>query len=643
MGPLAEGLLTLAPGVRAAVVPHQGVVIDTPTSFAVVRGKGAIALVEALLAGPQDWQVLHRSHPDAPGIVDAWSARNLLVQVHPPRLAHLVTLGPDPRPVRTALHAAGMAAADAPTDSVHLTLVLADSLLDERVHEALATAPAAAVTAVLDLSGDRADIAILKGGCWTCLARRYRLNHPVRGLVAFPRRPDHLPTLSTVARVLDRAIRSPTPSGRMAGRLVRIGGTRVSHHTAARLPSCLACAPRGSADLRPADLLDPHLGIASDPVEADASSRVRVVHVRYRSPLVPTSLADLTAHSGGVATGRGQTLRHALESAIWEAAERTSGYWHPGRLHILASASDLGRAALLPHTTDLHSERQRDLADSQPQASSLLAVPPAFPHAARTAWVSARPLAAGGTRWVPAARVFYGYPAPFAAAHSNGCATGATRRDAAFRGLLELVERDAVALWWYTCSRRPALDPETLADDLRSLSEDLDRDGRSLHLLWLEHDIRTPVVAAVSRRRSGPPGWALGFGAALTPQAAALRAATEMVQLLAAPTNPLAWAETLQDAPWLVPDGVVTLDPAAAPPRPLDALVSRVMAVGVDPYVVDHTHPDVGVPAVRVLAPGLVHIWRHLGAERLYRVPLALGWHPHPLTESDMNPHDLTL
>ena len=49
-------------------------------------------------------------------------------------------------------------------------------------------------------------------------------------------------------------------------------------------------------------------------------------------------------------------------------------------------------------------------------------------------------------------------------ADSNGNAAGSSIEDAVLQGALELIERDAVALWWYNRSRLPAVDLDSFND-----------------------------------------------------------------------------------------------------------------------------------------------------------------------------------
>ena len=63
---------------------------------------------------------------------------------------------------------------------------------------------------------------------------------------------------------------------------------------------------------------------------------------------------------------------------------------------------------------------------------------------------------------MPTALCYYSYPLPedqhFCQADSNGSAAGNCLEEAILQGFMELVERDAVALWWYNRVQRPGVD-----------------------------------------------------------------------------------------------------------------------------------------------------------------------------------------
>jgi len=53
-------------------------------------------------------------------------------------------------------------------------------------------------------------------------------------------------------------------------------------------------------------------------------------------------------------------------------------------------------------------------------------------------------------RYLPTSTLYFFYRGPYPyPADSNGCAAGNTREEAIVQGFLELVERDAYAIWWY--------------------------------------------------------------------------------------------------------------------------------------------------------------------------------------------------
>jgi ribosomal protein S12 methylthiotransferase accessory factor len=54
--------------------------------------------------------------------------------------------------------------------------------------------------------------------------------------------------------------------------------------------------------------------------------------------------------------------------------------------------------------------------------------------------------------------------------------------------------------------------------------------------------------------------------------------------------------------------------------------------------VLDQTRPEIGMPVVKVVVPGMRHFWPRFAPGRLYHVPVQLGWLPRPTDEGDLNP-----
>src|SRR5204863_3537779 len=68
------------------------------------------------------------------------------------------------------------------------------------------------------------------------------------------------------------------------------------------------------------------------------------------------------------------------------------------------------------------------------------------------------------------------------------------------------------------------------------------------------------------------------------------------------------------------------------------ACVNLVKRAGLDFLVLDQSRPDIEVPVVRVIVPGLRHFYRRFAPGRLYDVPVKLGLRDRPLSENELNP-----
>jgi thiazole/oxazole-forming peptide maturase SagD family component len=115
-------------------------------------------------------------------------------------------------------------------------------------------------------------------------------------------------------------------------------------------------------------------------------------------------------------------------------------------------------------------------------------------------------------------------------ADSNGCASGATWPEALERALLECIERDAMAIWWYGRQNRHHLPASSLDPLAPRLSWWLGHRQRHYLMIDVTSEIGVPVVAAVSFDDDGRRV-AMGSAAALDTGQAAILAVTEMIQM----------------------------------------------------------------------------------------------------------------
>jgi bacteriocin biosynthesis cyclodehydratase domain-containing protein len=364
--------------------------------------------------------------------------------------------------------------------------------------------------------------------------------------------------------------------------------------------------------------------------------------------------------------GKGKTEAQAKAGALAEAIERYSGVFDGTEPRIWNTFHSLGDAAIHPNDCMRYSEAQyARCRDTQPLRSRRVPVP--FDESLEVEWSALWSLTHERWRHLPTAYCYYDYPLMperrFCWADSNGCAAGNSIEEAILQGFLELVERDCVAVWWYNRLRRPAVRLESFDEPyfatLRSYYRSLQRD---LWVLDLTGDLGIPAFAAISRATGTPSGdLIMGFGCHLDPRLGILRAMTEANQFLpiviARSSDPsatfattdkeiLAWltTATLETQPYLVPAGetVNANDFRRCEHEDLkddvEACVRIAAAHGMETLVLDQTRPDIGLPVVRVVVPGLRHFWERLGPGRLYTVPVTLGWLEAPLAEDSLNP-----
>jgi oxazoline/thiazoline synthase len=119
-------------------------------------------------------------------------------------------------------------------------------------------------------------------------------------------------------------------------------------------------------------------------------------------------------------------------------------------------------------------------------------------------------------------------------ADTNGCAAGNRVEEAIIHGFLELVERDACAIWWYNRLRRAEIDPDELGDDyLLDLRARYAATGRGLWVLDVTSDLGIPAVVAVAHwQKDARDCVRFAAGAHFDLRIATLRAVTKLNQSL---------------------------------------------------------------------------------------------------------------
>ncbi|MFI6730893.1 TOMM precursor leader peptide-binding protein [Streptomyces atratus] len=370
--------------------------------------------------------------------------------------------------------------------------------------------------------------------------------------------------------------------------------------------------------------------------------------------------------------GKGMTDVQARASALGEAIERYCGVWQGDEAHVTASTRSLGDDAVRLDTLQHFSARQfREREHWRRQGTGYTWVPEPLDETLKLSWTPVWSLTENRHKYVPSSYLYYRFPAApgpvHAVAHSNGSAAGASPEDAILQGFLELVERDSVALWWYNRVRRPAVRLDIPSQPyLARWRDTYAARNREVWVLDLTSDLGVPVAAAVSRRVGGDSEDILfGFGAHFDPAVAVSRALTEMNQFLAqliefrsrphqAQDGPdVHWwhTATLENQPYLAPDGRSDLltGPHRRPAgqRDLSLELERALGLvkerGMEMLVLDQTRPDIALPVVKVMVPGLRSFWPQFAPGRLYDAPVSLGWVTAETPEAELNPVSMFL
>jgi ribosomal protein S12 methylthiotransferase accessory factor len=346
----------------------------------------------------------------------------------------------------------------------------------------------------------------------------------------------------------------------------------------------------------------------------------------------PAALAPYNAglRVGGFA-GSGLDPRRAFESCVGEGIEYLSQFAEPD--DPLQSANFAACAGTLDPTTAGF-------------VAAILAAS-AIPDDRAIDWTPVRRLPDGEAAWLPTDLCLRRAAPDFVPRLklSTGCAAGVTRQAATLRALLELIERDAVALWWRGGRRGRAITPDSQAGHAATtLRAQLRReqDTRQTVLLDISTDLCVPVVAAFSFRHN-QTGFALGLGARADFAEAARSAIFEMCQselslhVIAAKNRQSGDAalnesdrRQLARAAALDPQRCLLLKPDdTAPETPAmpdgQTIIQQLAEHQIIAYSLDLTRSRFDIPVVRVIAPGLQSEPGEIITDRLTRTIAETG------------------
>jgi oxazoline/thiazoline synthase len=368
---------------------------------------------------------------------------------------------------------------------------------------------------------------------------------------------------------------------------------------------------------------------------------------------------ELRAGLSAGSFGKGSTAEQGEASALMEAIERYSGVFQGDEIRVTRRFTDFpSRDVILPNKVQLFSDAQYRRSQGATAASDDSKIPAQFDRSAEIEWSPVWSLRDNCFKYLPTTLLYFFYRGQAAyLVDSNGCAAGNTLEEAIVQGFLELVERDAYAIWWYNRLQRAEVDLDRHDDSyIRDLKNQFAETERRLWVLDVTSDLGIPSFVAVTHwMDDGRENIEFGSGAHFDTRIALLRALTELNQFLSIgltggrrgiKSNVGGTATLrLRDHPFLTPNRKLTAEPdSGAKFGHLDTreqvtrCVRATKKKGLDFLVLDQTRPDIGVPVVRVIVPGLRHFYRRFAPGRLYDVPVKLGLRDRPLSENELNP-----
>lgn len=209
---------------------------------------------------------------------------------------------------------------------------------------------------------------------------------------------------------------------------------------------------------------------------------------------------------------------------------------------------------------------------------------------------------------------------------STGIGAGILFEDAIYSGVLEVIERDAIALWWFGGNSARKIDSETLKHSgiLDYIDQTRPATSRQCWFLDITTDLGISTVVALSSQADGS-SVVVGYSSHMNQKRALLRALHELCQMEMAQEISLAKSEffsakdlSQQDKMWIrrheelnvanYPQLLGEINSEYKYPdlgSSLNDLQKHLRAVGLEAYYIDLTREHIGIPVAKVLIPGL--------------------------------------
>lgn len=552
--------------------------------------------------------------------------------------------------------------------------------------------------------------------CWQCLEHRIKGNREVESAVQqitnapspFPVSRAFLPTtlqtaLSIAATQTFRWI-VERDSLEFKGKIATLDLITLDtqQHVVTRRPQCPFCSSEKDAGIRepfpivlqprektftedgghricsPAEtlkkyqhLISPITGVVSElkPVFSDGGGLVTIYMGAHKISDRYKNLDELRYFLRNKATGKGKSRVQCRASAFSEAIERYSALYQGNEFTIKKSLNQLGDSGINLEDYMLFSEAQYANRSGRNHIyGGHQSVPERLDPDREIEWSPVWSLNQNKYKYFPTAVCYLMYPqssrGTYFVPESNGLAAGNVLEEAILQGFFEVVERDAVSIWWYNRLKMPGVDLDSFCDPYFDALQDYYKSvGRNIWVLDVTNDFGVPTFVAFSRTTSGEKEDIIfGYGTHFDARIGISRALTEMNQFIYLLADGRLsnysggdrghfikkWWDTamVEKQTYLIPDETAGRKTPSDYTKTwsndllddIERCIDIAKGLGLEFLVHDMTRPDIGFSVVRVIVPGCRLLRARFAPGRLFEVPVKMGWLDAPLKESELNP-----
>ncbi|TMO60459.1 hypothetical protein CWC18_13685 [Pseudoalteromonas aurantia] len=396
-------------------------------------------------------------------------------------------------------------------------------------------------------------------------------------------------------------------------------------------------------------ILDPIFGFVKfhDKYKNETGNNKTYFTTFSENPIEPSSFALENFYY--TAMGKGISDKQSKLSSLCEAIERYSSLFVEGDFYTFKKGTELDGKVILPSKLTPYSIKQYIKFKSRMSNYNQSIYETLEYDNQKIAWTKCKDIN-HNEYWIPLEFIYKNTPfdSKYVKYFHNGGACGNSLDEALLQALLELIERDAVAIWWYNKLNMPKSSTSDVCKKLLSQVNTQISGSFDYWLIDITNDINIPVIAAVAMSKIKKEV-VLSFGCHLNISTAKERALTELIQVIEIKdinTSPFSFSNIPIES-FLFgskPSYKTTeIHNYIHLSKALNIVHDKLKICEINFYYVDQTREELPLHAVKAVAPGLCHLFPYFSAERLYKVPVKIGFLDKEKEEDDFNKVELLI